>query len=219
MRAVKVEARRLLAACFASAAALALLTWATFEIRWFRHRDALALAHLSADRFGRLGDLAGPIGDLGNPLPQALLLVAGVGLALSTGRRKAALAGAVLVLGADLTTFALKHTLTAPRFDAVLGWAQVGGNSFPSGHTTAAFGMAAAWLLFVPAAWRAVTAAVGMLLASGVAAAVVVLRHHFPSDVVGGVLVVATWTFGVCAVLALCSSAQEEEESGATFEA
>jgi membrane-associated phospholipid phosphatase len=219
VRAVKIEARRLLAACLASAAALALLAWATYELSWFRHRDAVALAHLSADRLGRLGDVAGPIADLGDPLPQVLLLLGGIVVALVAGRRRAALAGAVLVLGADLTTAVLKQALAAPRLDAVLGWAQVGENSFPSGHATAAFAMAAAWLVFVPARWRPLTAAVGLLLASAVAAAVVVLRYHFPSDVVGGLLVAAMWTFGVCAVLALCSSAQESEKNGASFEA
>jgi membrane-associated phospholipid phosphatase len=211
--------KRLVAASMASALALTLLAWAVFHADGVHHLDARLLAHLSADRAGRLGDLAEPIADLGNPVPQVILLIAGIGVALAAGRRRAALAGTVLVLGADLTTAVLKPAPAAPRFDAVLGWAQVGGNSFPSGHATAAFAMAAAWLLFVPARWRPLTAVVGLVLASGVAVAVVVLRHHFPSDVVGGLLVAATWAFGVCAVLALCSSAQESGQNGATFEA
>jgi membrane-associated phospholipid phosphatase len=210
--------KRLLAACLASALALALLASAVYHSARVRHLDARLLAHASSDRFGTLGDLARPIADLGNPVPQVLLLIAGVAVALACGRRKPALAGVLLVIGADLTTVLLKHALAAPRPDPVLGWAQVGEDSFPSGHATAAFSMAVAWLIFVPPRWRRITAIVGALASCAVAAAVVVLRHHFPSDVLGGLLVVAAWAFGLCAVFQLCSSAQEKEPQSATFE-
>jgi membrane-associated phospholipid phosphatase len=192
--------RRLLAGCLASALALALLAWAVFHVDGVRHLDARLLVHISADRFGALGDVANPIADLGNPLPQVLLLLVGVAVALPDGRRPDAAAGLAIVLGADLTTALLKHALAAPRLDAVLGWAQVGEESFPSGHATAVFAMAAAWALFVPARRRLPVAVVGFLLASLVAASVVVLRFHFPSDVLGGLLVASAW---ICGVLAL----------------
>jgi len=192
--------KRLLAGCLASALALALLAWAAFHAGGFRHLDARLLARLSAGRFGWPGDLAGPVADLGNPVPQVLLLVAGLVVALRGGRREAAFAGLVIVLGADLTAALLKQALATPRFDPVLGWAQVGENSFPSGHATAAFAMAAAWALFVPAPWRRPVAAAGFLLASLVALSVVVPRYHFPSDVLGGLLVVSAWACGVLAV-------------------
>jgi membrane-associated phospholipid phosphatase len=192
--------KRLFAGCLASALALALLAWAAFHPGGFRHLDARLLAHLSADRFGQAGDLAGPAADLGDPVPQVVLLVAGLVVAVRSGRREAALAGLVIVLGADLTTALLKQALAAPRLDPVLGWAQVSGNAFPSGHTTAAFAMAVAWILFVPPRWRRPVAAVGLILASLVALGVVVLRHHFPSDVLGGLLVVSAWTCGVLAL-------------------
>lgn len=114
-------------------------------------------------------------------------------VALRAGRREAAVAGLVLVAGANLTTLLLKHALAAPRFDPVLGYAQVGESSFPSGHATAAFAMAAAWTLFAPPRWRLVVACVGFFLASLVAASVVILRYHFPSDVLGGLLVALAW--------------------------
>jgi membrane-associated phospholipid phosphatase len=192
--------KRLLAGCLASALALALLAWAAFHAGGFSHLDARALTHLSADRFGRSGDLADPVADLGNPVPQVLLLLAGMALAWRGGRREEALAGLVIVLGADLTTALLKPALSASRIDPVLGWAQVSGNAFPSGHTTAAFAMAAAWTLFAPPRWRRPVAAAGFLLASLVALGVVVLRHHYPSDVLGGMLVVSAWTCGVLAL-------------------
>lgn len=184
--------RRLVAASLALALALALLAWAVFHADGVRHLDARLLAHISADRLGGLGDVANPIADLGNPVPQVLLLLAGLGVALRAGRREAAVAGLVLVAGANLTTLLLKHAL-APRFDPVLGYAQVGESSFPSGHATAAFAMAAAWTLFVPPRWRLTVACIGFFLASLVAASVVILRHHFPSDVLGGLLVALAW--------------------------
>jgi membrane-associated phospholipid phosphatase len=192
--------KRLLAACLAAALALALLAWAVFDAHGVRHLDARLLAHVSADRFGGLGDVAHPIADLGNPVPQILLLLAGLAVALWTGRRGDALAGLVLVAGANLTTLLLKQALAAPRFDPVLGWAQVGEASFPSGHATAAYAMAAAWTFFVPPRWRLLTACVGFLLGTLVAASVVVLHHHFPSDVLGGLLVATAWACGVLAL-------------------
>ena len=192
--------KRLLAGCMASALALALLAWAAFHAGGFRHLDARLLSHVSADRFGPPGDLAGLVADLGNPVPQLLLLVAGLAVALRGGRRQEAIAGLAIVLGSDLTTALLKQALAAPRIDPVLGWAQVGEDAFPSGHTTAAFAMAVAWTLFVSPRWRRPVATVGFVLASLVALGVVVLRHHFPSDVLGGLLVVCAWTCGVLAL-------------------
>lgn len=187
--------KRLFAACLASALALALLAWAVFHAEAVRHLDARVLAHVSADRFGAFGDVAHPIADLGNPVPQVLLLLAGLAVALRAGRRRDALGGLVLVLGANLTTALLKQALATPRLDPVLGWAQVGEDSFPSGHATAAFAMAAAWaLFFVSPRWRLPVGVGGFLLASLVAASVVVLRYHFPSDALGGLLVAAAWT-------------------------
>lgn len=186
--------KRLFAALLASALALALLAWAVFHVDGVRHLDARLLAHLSADRLGTLGDFAQPFADLGNPVPQVLLLIAGLAVALRGGRRKAALAGLILVASANLTTLLLKHALAAPRLDPVLGYAQVGEYSFPSGHATAAFAMAAAWAFFVPPRWRQATACIGFFLASLVAISVVVLRYHFPSDVLGGLLVALAWT-------------------------
>jgi membrane-associated phospholipid phosphatase len=192
--------KRLLAGCLGSALALALLAWATVHSGAVHRLDVRLLVHLSADRFGRLGDVAEPIADLGNPVPQILLLLVGLTLALRGGRLGDAVAGLAIVVSADLTTALLKQALASPRFDAALGWWQVGDNAFPSGHTTAAFAMAVAWTLFVPPRLRLPVAAVGFLLASLVGLAVVVLRHHFPSDVLGGVLVVSTWTCGVLAL-------------------
>lgn len=177
------------------------------------------LAGLSAHRKDAVGHLAAAVGHLGDPVPQILFLLAGIWVALASGRREAAIAGAVIVLGADLTTHLLKDVFAAPRPDSGLEWGHIDNNAFPSGHTTAAFSMAAAWCLFVPARRRPLVAAIGFTAACLVALSVVILHHHFPSDVIGGFLVAAAWTCGVCAVLQLCSSAQEDQSGGASFDA
>jgi membrane-associated phospholipid phosphatase len=213
------DPRWLLLAVLAAVAAFALIAWAAFDVSAVHHLDADLLADGSAHRDDAVGHLFAALGHLGDPLPQALLLIAGVAVALARGRRDLAIAGAVLVLGADLTTHLLKDALAAPRGDSNLEWGHIDYNAFPSGHTAAAFSMTAAWCLFVPARHRPLVAAVGLTASCLVAASVVILHHHFPSDTLGGFLVAAAWTAGVCAVLQLCSSAQEKQTGSATFEA
>lgn len=196
---MRLDQRRLLAACFASVLALALLAWLALDVGPVRRLDARILVDVSFHREQWIGDLAGVVGDLGNPWPQAALLATAVAVGLFRGARRETAAAVVLVLGADLTTAVLKHLLETPRYEPILGYAQVGADAFPSGHATAAFAMAGAWVLVVPPAWRWPTAAIGFVLATGVAASVVVLRYHFPSDALGGVLVVAAWACAVAA--------------------
>jgi membrane-associated phospholipid phosphatase len=213
------SARLLLIGCAIAVAAFALTVWAAFDVTRLHRLDAQALRGLSVHRNGIVGHLAAAIGHLGDPLPQALLLLVGIAIALSRGHREAALAGAIVVLGADLSTHFLKEALAAPRTGSTLEGGHIYDNSFPSGHTTAAFSMAAAWCIFAPARRRPVVAAVGFTAAFLVALAAVILHHHFPTDVIGGILVAAAWSCGVCAVLQMCTSAQEKQRGRATFEA
>lgn len=202
---LRANPRALLAACAAAVVALGLTSWAAYGVSRLHHLDARLLADLSAHRKDTLGHLFAVIGHLGDPLPQVLLLLAGIAVALSRGRREAALAGAVIVLGADLTTHVLKEVLAAPRPDSGLEWGHIDNNAFPSGHTTAMFSMAAAWCIFVPTGRRPLVAVLGFTAGCLVGLSVVVLHHHFPSDVVGGFLVAAAWTSGVLAVWTLAS--------------
>jgi membrane-associated phospholipid phosphatase len=213
------DARLLLVGCAIAVAAFALTAWAAFDVTRLHRIDAQSLRGLSAHRDDTVGHLAAAMGHLGDPLPQALLLLVGIAIALSRGHREAALAGAILVLGADLTTQLLKEALAAPRTGSTLEGGHIYDNAFPSGHTTAAFSMAAAWCIFVPAHRRRLVAAVGFTAACLVGLAAVILHHHFPSDVIGGFLVAAAWACGVCAVLQLCTSAQEKQRGRASFEA
>ena len=107
----------------------------------------------------------------------------------------------MLVGGANLTTQILKQLLDHHRYQPILGYYQVGATSFPSGHSTAAMAMALALVLVVPRSWRPAAAAIGGCFALAVGCSVVVLHHHYPSDVAGGWLVAGGWGFAVVAGL------------------
>jgi membrane-associated phospholipid phosphatase len=155
----------------------------------FDLRREVGFGHAFGAAFVNLGDLGA-----------LLVMLAGVcALGLGFGRRREVLVAVVVVAGANLTTQALKSVLEHVRSKAFehgfeLPWP----NSFPSGHATAAASIAVALLLVVPASHRLLAAGVGLALTGAVGLSVVILGWHYPSDVVGALLVVATW--GLCAV-------------------
>ena len=73
---------------------------------------------------------------------------------------------------------------------------------FPSGHVTAVAALVLCTLLAVPRGWpRVVVAVVGAGLVVGIAAAVVILGWHYPSDALAGGLVSGGWWFvGIAAI-------------------
>ena len=151
-------------------------------------------AHGLAAMFVNFGDLVALL----------LLLVVIVAWGLRLGRRREVIAAIVIVSGANLSTQILKTALEHARWKAFehgieLPWP----NSFPSGHTTAAASIAVALLLVAPAAYRARAAVAGTFLVAAVAISTVVLGWHYPSDVLGGLLVVGTWGFAALAYLRL----------------
>ena len=136
------------------------------------------------------------LGDLGALL---VMLAAVCAIGLRFGRRREVLAAVVVVAGANVTTQGLKSVLEHVRSKAFEhGYELPWPNSFPSGHTTAAASIAVALLLVVPAAHRLLAAGIGTALTGAVGLSVVILGWHYPSDVLGALLVVATW--GLCAV-------------------
>jgi membrane-associated phospholipid phosphatase len=171
------------------------------------HRAA-AVQHLDASlllRFlepgARSGSVAAGVvllGDLGVLLP---LLALACGIALVRGRPRCALAALAVVAGANLTTQLFKVALAHPRIEAMLGLEQIAANSFPSGHTTAVASLAVAYLFVVPREWRAAVALCGALAVIAVGCSVMALSWHYPSDVLGGILVAAAWGFGTLAAL------------------
>jgi membrane-associated phospholipid phosphatase len=129
----------------------------------------------------------------------ALALVVLVGQALLRRRGALAVVTVVVVLGALLLTEVLKHVLVRPDFV----FSSIDHNSFPSGHTTAAFAVGIAAALAAPPRWRR-TAAVGALLyGTAIGVATIAAGWHRPSDVGGAMLVVTGWAAAVVLAVSL----------------
>jgi membrane-associated phospholipid phosphatase len=133
----------------------------------------------------------------------ALLGVAIMAIALLRGRPRLALGAGVIVLGANLTTQALKATLSGPSS----GLPEAG--TYPSGHVTVAMSLAMALVLVAPPALRLTATVFGGAYAIGVGVAVMALNWHRPSDVIGAYLVAVAWTALVGAALASTPGAGE----------
>ena len=197
----KAAATGPLAACLGCVAALIGLAYLAYEVGPSARFDARLLEKLASHHHTPLGTLADGLAHLADPLPLVLLLAVACAVALRRGRPREAVAAAVVVAGANVTTQLLKGLLAHPRYQSILGESQISSSSFPSGHTTAAASIAIAFLLVVPASWRALTALLGAGFVCAVGCSVVVLDWHYPSDVAGGLIVAAGWGFAVLAGL------------------
>jgi membrane-associated phospholipid phosphatase len=201
VRAMSERVKRPVAACLGCLLALMVVASLAYRGDSLQRLDAKILHRIASQRDSALGDVARLIAHLGDPVPQLVFLAGACLLALRLRRPERAIAAAVLVAGASLTTQLLKAALAHPRLQPVLGYYQVGETAFPSGHTTAMAAMAYAYLLVVPRSWRLATVAVGAVLAVAVGSSVVVLHRHYPSDVLGGLLVASAWFFAAVAAL------------------
>ncbi len=199
------KVRTPLLAAIVCAALLAPLAVAAYSFGPVQRLDLRTFLHLQRE-VGRIHDAAALLVNLGDLGALLVMLAAVCFSALRLGRRREAVAALVVVAGANLTTQLLKAAFEHGRNGALehgieLPWP----NSFPSGHTTAAASIAAAMLLVAPPAYRMRAAVAGLLLTAAVGISVVVLGWHYPSDVLGGLLVVGAWGFGALAWLRLRS--------------
>jgi membrane-associated phospholipid phosphatase len=138
------------------------------------------------------------IGNVGNRLGDGLILVlislgiGAVGFALGRPTWKSAAFHTLLAHGvAGLFTQTLKHTIGRPRPRLMQGqnWEMApsfesGFDSFPSGHATASFAVATVLAYYFPKGkmvWFGLAAFVGTCR--------VIKGSHFPTDVLGGILV------------------------------
>jgi membrane-associated phospholipid phosphatase len=199
--AVSASAKRSIAGCLACLTGLMLLTGLAYGGGSLQRLDAEVLQGLSAAPGSSAAGIAALLMHSADLLPLIILLAVACGLALHFGRRREALAALVLVAGANLTTQILKAALAHPRYEPILGYRQIGSASFPSGHATAALSIALAFVLAVLRSWRSLTALAGAVFTLAVGCSVLVLNRHFPSDVLGGWLVVGAWFFAVLAGL------------------
>ncbi len=130
-----------------------------------------------------------------DPNPYVYLALVPVAVAVLRGRPRSALAVVAIILGANVTTELLKHVLAEPSLPFMPA------PSWPSGHSTAVMSLALASVLAAPTRLRPVAAALGASLAIAVGYSVIATGMHYPSDVVGGFLVAATWTLTAVAGL------------------
>jgi membrane-associated phospholipid phosphatase len=195
--------RRPVLAAILCALALAPLAALAYVSRPVQRVDLRLLVDLHREA-GGIHDLAAALVNLGDLASLLILLAAVCAIGLRLGRRREVVIAALVVAGANLTTQLLKVGLEHARHKAFehgieLPWA----NSFPSGHTTAAASIGAALLLVVPAAYRGRALLAGGLLTAAVGLSTIVLSWHYPSDVLGGLLVVGAWSFAGLAYLRL----------------
>jgi membrane-associated phospholipid phosphatase len=183
---------------------LAAVWFAAFHIGFFGRADqSIYMQFGNLGAHSRVGSLAGHLVSKFDPNPYVYLVVAVIAVALLRGRPWLALAAGAIILGANVSTELLKHLVASPR----PGWLFPGGASplppasWPSGHSTAAMSLVLAAVLVSPARLRPVVAALGAALAIGVGYSVLAVGMHYPSDVLGGYLVAATWGLGTVAAL------------------
>jgi len=195
------DVRTPIIASLLSALLLAPVALLAYSIGPTSRLDRSILVRLDRPDGSRSHELFSQVAHLGDPLPFALIL-AGIVVMRPPEHEGTPLEGRlVLVAGATLTTQVLKHLLEHSRFEIQYGLHQPLSDAFPSGHTTAAAALAAALLLVVPPRLRPLAAGAGAAFTAAVGIAVVVIQWHYPSDVVGGILVVSSWTFAVIAGL------------------
>ena len=131
-----------------------------------------------------------------DPVPFAALLVGIVATGVLVGRIRAGLLGAGAMLGAEVSAQLLKPLLAMQRDVPFLEPA-----AWPSGHTTAVMGFALALAIVAPPRARPYAVAAGALLTVLTVNALLMVGSHYPSDVLGGLLLASAW--GSAAVLAL----------------
>lgn len=127
----------------------------------------------------------------------SVIAVAGasVALALVQGRLRLAIAALSIIVGANITTQLLKHSvLSRPDF----GFSTL--NSLPSGHTTVVASGAAALIMVAPRTMRVVLIALGGFAVTLTGASTVVAGWHRPSDVIAALAVCLLWT-GIAAFI------------------
>jgi membrane-associated phospholipid phosphatase len=161
------------------------------------------MSHQTYDRATLATDLV----SFFDPPSFALLLAFLVGGALLAGRTRAGIAVGAAVVGAEVTAQLLKPLLAVHRPTPADHYLPAA--SWPSGHTTAAVSLLLGLLIVLPPRLRPPVAVIGGGFAALALGSLVLLGSHYPSDVLGGILVSAAW----CAV-ALAVSGSDRAPTG-----
>ncbi len=185
-----------LAGSLACAAGLAVLALLVYGVTTVERLDARVLTAFIASPGSRPESLANGLVPAGDPLVLLLMLALACGIGLMRGRPRETAAALAVIAGANLTTQALKALLFShPRFQAILGAEQFEWDGFPSGHVTAVASIAVAFAFVLPRRLLPAVAIAGAGLVVVIGWAVLALNWHYPTDVLGGILVVGAWGF------------------------
>src|SRR3954466_9831688 len=165
--------------------------------------DVAALHGFRSMYNARVDHVAYVFAHLCNPVPYAIASLIVVAIAARARSPRTALAIALFIAGANLTSQLLKPALAHHRELYHTKWHiyNLPDAAFPSGHATAAMTLSLALLIIVPRAFRPLAAALGAIFTIAVSFAVLILAWHFPSDIVGGYLIATAWGLATFAVL------------------
>ena len=198
---MRLTARGPLLAAAACLLAFAALIACVHAIAPVGRLDATALHGLESLEVPVLDWVGDPLLHSADPVPLAAILAALLAWGWALGRRRETIAALALVAGANLIGVALKVALAHPRYYPILGAEQVGDDAYPSGHATSAMSIALAALLVAPARLRVVVATGAAAYAIAVSTSLVALGWHFPSDVLGGLLLATGCFFATVAAM------------------
>jgi membrane-associated phospholipid phosphatase len=150
-------------------------------------RGFTALSHTHA------AALANAVSHLVDPSRYVVVGLVFVAITLLRSRPRLALVVPLIMLVSVASAELLKPLVGAHRGS---DWLQAAPNlttgSWPSGHATAAMTIALCGVLVAPRVLRPLAAMLGTALTVGVSYSILVLHWHFPSDVLGGLLLAAT---------------------------
>jgi membrane-associated phospholipid phosphatase len=155
---------------------------------------ARAIAHQTPER----ASLATSLVSLFNPAPFALFTCLIVIGGIAAGRVRAGLTAGAAVIGAVVSAEVLKRLLAVQRPFPADHYMPAA--SWPSAHTTAAVSLLLALVIVLPANLRRPVALVGGLGVAAALGAIVLMGFHYPSDVLGGVLLATGWAAAGVAV-------------------
>jgi membrane-associated phospholipid phosphatase len=184
-------ARRSLLASAACAALATALYLAVVHIALAQRADLSVLVRTMGHQTPERATLATDLVNFFDPVPYAILACALVAGAVLAGRVRAGLAAGAALVAANVTTQVLKPLLAVQRPYPADHYMDAA--AWPSGHTTAIVSLLLALVIVLPPRLRPPVALLGGALAAAALGSIVLLGYHYPSDVLGGVLVASAW--------------------------
>jgi membrane-associated phospholipid phosphatase len=177
------------AACAALATAVYL---AAVHVAVAQRVDLHVLQGLMNRQTPERATLATDLVTLFNPAPYVILVGVLVAGALAARRVRAGLAAGAAIVAANFTTQLLKPALAVQRPYPVDHYMPAA--AWPSGHTTAIVSLLLGLVIVLPPRLRPPVAAIGGGIALLALGSIVLMGFHYPSDVLGGVLVASAWS-------------------------